>query len=216
MDKYELVIDVVEHPGNYTAEQVSEILSDPEAKEIYNLLCKVDSAIAAECKPDVDVEWADFSGRHPAGRNRLFFQRRSRAASVAVIICASIAAVAGGIAVSVAFSNRSSTERQLGLANDKQLPAVNAETEKKAEATATDSVTGNISPVVFEDESLESIMGKVAAIYGVIVRFNHRESATLHLYYKFDPALSLDEVVAQLNTFEQINIRRDSDTIIIN
>ena len=59
-------------------------------------------------------------------------------------------------------------------------------------------------------------MGKVAAIYGVIVRFNHRESATLHLYYKFDPALSLDEVVAQLNTFEQINIRRDSDTIIIN
>ena len=48
MDKYDLVLDIVEHPEKYTSEQLAEIMSDPDTKEGYNMLCKVDSAIEAE------------------------------------------------------------------------------------------------------------------------------------------------------------------------
>ena len=53
MDKYELVLDIVEHPEKYTSEQLAEIMSDPETREIYNLLCKTDSAI--EANEEVDI-----------------------------------------------------------------------------------------------------------------------------------------------------------------
>lgn len=45
--------------------------------------------------------------------------------------------------------------------------------------------------------------------------FDNKEAATLHLYYRLDPSLSIDEVISQLNTFEQINIKRQGDTLTI-
>lgn len=40
MDKYDIVLDLIEHPAEYTPEKIEEMLSDPETREIYNLLCK--------------------------------------------------------------------------------------------------------------------------------------------------------------------------------
>ena len=72
MDKYELVLGIVEHPEKYTSEQLAEIMSDPETKEIYNQLCKVDSAIEADKEIDVDAEWEDFSEKHSVRCRRTF------------------------------------------------------------------------------------------------------------------------------------------------
>lgn len=69
---------------------------------------------------------------------------------------------------------------------------------------------------MFEDEPLEKIMKEVADAYGVEeIRFNNLEAAALHLYYKFDPSLPLNEVVEQLNTFEQINIKQNGNILTI-
>ena len=74
MDKYDLVLDIIEHPENYTSEQLAELLGEPEMREIYNLLCKTDSAIEASRDIDVDVEWEGFAQNtaavracHPSG-----------------------------------------------------------------------------------------------------------------------------------------------------
>ena len=58
--KYDVVLDIIEHPENYTPEQLTEILSDSETREIYNLLCKTDSAIEAGREIDVDAEVETF------------------------------------------------------------------------------------------------------------------------------------------------------------
>lgn len=47
------------------------------------------------------------------------------------------------------------------------------------------------------------------------VSYRTSEAAGLHLYYKLDPTLPLSEIVEQLNTFEQLNIRLDGETIIV-
>ncbi|MDE6122467.1 MAG: DUF4974 domain-containing protein, partial [Duncaniella dubosii] len=57
------------------------------------------------------------------------------------------------------------------------------------------------------------IMKEVADTYGVEVRFNNKEAASLRLYYKLDPSLTLDDVVGQLNTFEQIRIRQTGNIL---
>ena len=65
MDKYDIVLDLVEHPDKYLPERIAEILSDPEARKIYNLLCKAYSTLpSTEAEVDVDAEWQRFSQLH--------------------------------------------------------------------------------------------------------------------------------------------------------
>ena len=71
------------------------------------------------------------------------------------------------------------------------------------------------SPRQFEDESLESVMKSIERAYKVRVIFRSKATAALRMYYLLDPALPLDDIIAQLNTFEQINIVRSGNTITI-
>lgn len=213
MDKYELVLDIIEHPDKYSSEELQTALSDPETKELYILLCKTDSAIESGKEVDVDAEWRTFSHKHNyTPHRRLFAWFGSRAASIAVIIFTSIVAVAAGIAITVSVTERKAEP----MAKTETHPtAAVASVPEDSTAVSTDTVQIDLTPVMFEDEALETIMNAVANRYDVDVKFNNKEVASLHLYYKFDPALTLDDVIAQLNTFEQINIKRNNKALTI-
>lgn len=213
MDKYELVLDIIGHPGNYTSEQLESILSDKETREIYNLLCKTDSAVEAGKEIDVDAEWENFLHKHNyRPRSKFFALFGSRAASIAIIISTSIIAIAAGLVFTVTL-----TERKAEPVDNSDVRTTSSVVAVAADSiiAQTDSAKVDLTPIMFEDESLENIMKAVANRYGVEVKFNNREAALLHLYYKLDPALPLDDVVAQLNTFEQINITRKNKTLTI-
>lgn len=213
VNKYELAFDIIENPENYTSEQLGAIFSDLETREIYNLLCKTDSAVKTARETDVDAEWKYFSKKHIKHQHRHFSWGGSRAASVAAIVCSSIVAVAAGIVLTVSVINHG-TKQQIdnGYAPD----SVYLAEPIGSLSTKTDTIAVDLTPLIFENESLESIMKMIATIYGVDVRFNNKEVAALHLYYKLDPSLPLDEVLSQLNTFEQINIKRNGKTLTIN
>lgn len=217
MDKYELVLDIIEHPENYTSEQLTEILSEPQTREIYNLLVKTRSVVDTYVAPDVDAEWVRFSSEHGERRARrgFFLWTGSRAASIAAIICASAVAVAAGIAVTFAVSeHRVATVAETEKDKTEAIALVpSTEDTATKEAEQRDTIVADMTPVMFENEPLETIMKKIAEAYGVEVKFNNKEAASLHLYYKFDPALPLGEVIGQLNTFEQINITRNGNTL---
>lgn len=211
MDRYDLVLDIVEHPEKYTSEQLTEIMSEPETRDIYNLLCKTESAIQTGNAPDVNAEWKKFSGNNAVRPRRMFLWSGSRAASIAAIVGASIVAFAAGIAVTVS------------VIDDKTEPvAGNVAVAQNVAAVSTDTITvrsdtADVCPatVLFENEPLEKIMKEIAGAYGAEVRFNNRDTASLHLYYRLDPSLPLDEVVEQLNTFGRINIRLNGNILTI-
>lgn len=211
MDKYDLVLDIVEHPEKYTSEQLAEILSELETREIYNLLCKTDSAIEAEKNIDVDAEWVNFAEKHSVRSRHNFFWFGSRAATIAAIVCTSIVAVATIIGVSVVIDHK---PRPIADINIVSPTATNVSTDTLT--VQSDTVKVCLTPIMFENEPLEKIMTEVAEAYGIEeVIFNNSEAATLHLYYKFDPSLPLNEVVEQLNTFEQINIKQNDNVLTI-
>lgn len=209
MDKYDLVLDIIEHPENYTSEQLAELLREPEMREIYNLLCKTDSAIEASREIDVDAEWEGFAQKHGRRPRLSYLWRGSRAASIAAIVGSSVVAVAAGIAVTVAVV----THKPEPVDKDATVVATGLPTATEAIVTPADTARTASEPVMFENEPLEAIMKEVAAAYGVEVKFNNREVASLHLYYKLDTSLPLNEVVEQLNTFEQINIKQDGNIL---
>ncbi len=211
MDKYEFVLDIVEHPEKYTSKQLAEIMSDPETGEIYNLLCKVDSAMDADKKVDVEAEWERFSEQHSVRSRHLRFWLCSRAASVAAITGTSVVALAAGIAVSVSLIGHKPEPVAGNVTEVSSVEYVSADPI----AADSDAVNVGRGPIMFEDEPLETIMRDVADAYGVEVKFNSKKAASLHLYYKLDLSLPLNEVVEQLNTFEQINIKQDGGLLTI-
>lgn len=211
MDKYDLVLDIIEHPEKYTSEQMAEIMSETETRDIYNLLCKTESAIKASEEPDVNTEWKNFSNSQFVRPRRVFSWFGNRAASIAAIVGTSIAAVAAGIAVTVSVIDHKSESIAENVAVTPSVAAVSTDTI----TAKCDTVNVSVTPVMFENEPLEKIMKEVGEAYGVEIKFNNKEAASLHLYYKFDPSLPLNEVIEQLDTFEQINIRRNGNTLTI-
>ena len=214
MDKYDLVLDIVEHPDKYTTQQLSEILSDPETREIYNLLCKTESAVTFNNHNiDVDAEWERFAAKRAVHRHRFFMWAGNRAASIAAIVCTSIAAMAAGIAVTVSVME-SSKEPVVDI---EEAPI--AETPARAVVADTIVTPADTIPaaaiVMFEDVPLEAVMKEIADKYDVEVKFTNKKTASLRLYYRLNTALSLDEVISQLNTFGHIDIKRNENTIII-
>ncbi len=210
MNKYELVFDIIEHPEKYTTDRLNEIMSDPETREIYTLLCKTDSAVEANQDIDVDAEWNVFAQQNAVRTHRTFLWSGSHAASIAIIVLSSLVAVAAGIAITVvAFEKKHPT------ATDSAVETISSEIASPTRTTLAqaDTAMRPVSSIMFEDETLETIMNAVATAYGVEVRFNNRETAHLHLYYRLDTTLPLDEIISQLNTFEQININRNGNIL---
>lgn len=218
MDKYESksdkVFDLIDNPEKYTPQEITDILSDPEAREVYDLLCMTSSAVATDGveEPDVDGEWATFAKKHTVAPRLRAFWSGSRAASIAVILCSSIMAVAAGIVVTVTMVYYSTAPVDSLVLADKTAVR---EADKDSIVAMSDTAVVSVKPTLFEDEALSAIMEAVATVYGVEVKFNNKDCADLHLYYKLDPSLQLDEVVEQLNTFEQINITRQGNTLTI-
>ncbi len=206
---YDRVFELIDHPEAYTPDELSALLSDPETKEIYELLCAAASATGAARDCDIEAEWREFSQKRQHKRKRAHFFG-SRAASIAVLIGSSILALAAGIAVTVTIIDRK-TPTQYAV----------AETADSG-SSATDTLThlpaveiSDCSPVLFENETLENIMKEISETYGVEVLFSNGEVAELQLFYQLAPSLNVDEIVEQLNTFGSINITRDGQRLII-
>ncbi|MBD5177378.1 MAG: DUF4974 domain-containing protein [Bacteroidales bacterium] len=58
-------------------------------------------------------------------------------------------------------------------------------------------------------------MTVIASNYGLEVKFINPEKSTLRLYYKFDNSRPVEHIIDQLNTFEQINISIEDNTLIV-
>lgn len=208
MDKYDIVLDIIEHPENYTSGQLKEILSDPETRATYNLLCKTSQAINSRQEPDIDAEWDKFT-THTTHSRRSFLWYGNRAASIAAIVGTSIVAISACITITVSLINHSSKPDAVDTTT---MPATSATT---TDSIINDSIGTTPKPILFENETLATIMTEISKVYGVEVEYNNKDAASLHLYYKFNPSLSLNEIIEQLNTFEQINIKQDGNHLTI-
>ncbi|MDO5525448.1 MAG: DUF4974 domain-containing protein [Prevotella sp.] len=225
MDKYDLVLDIIGHPENFSQEQLKELLADKETREIYNLLCKTGSAVNHECdSPDVDAEWEAFKTKRltgdggnsakPARRIKLTSWLSSRAASTAIVVGLSITSIAAiGIGIKM-MSDRQQTAAKETVADVKPLAPAAAEGDTIQNAARQKPAPAE--PIVFENATLETIMTAIGEYYGVSVRYANNEAKALRLYFRLDASLPLAEVIGQLNTFDRIDITLKDNTLTVN
>ncbi len=207
-DNIDRLLDALEHPENYSDADVEQLLANPEAREVYDMLRKTADASAPVSEINLDEEWRCFEAKQPKRRpvilRWLSFMASRNAAAVVTALVGTLAVVAATIGVThyfnankeMAQTEQTEPQKQTAIADSNVAP--------------TDTIPAETTPlpetIVFKGENLERILADMAGYYGVTVKFNQDAAKSLLLYFEWDQSLPLNEVVEQLNNFEQINI----------
>lgn len=218
MDKYDLVLDIAEHPEKYSPQELERLLADPEVKELYGILAETASALNAQDADlhpvDIDKEWKKVERRLDS-RPTVLRWFGSRAAAISGIAVSSLVAVAIGIGIGhyglSADDDDAVAQSPVNIEAGDEISVITHDNM----LVRHDSVSSVKEVVVFEDETLETILTHIAAAKDLRVRFANPSARTLRLYFKWNTAQSPQETVDQLNNFEQIKISLKGKTITV-
>lgn len=207
-DNIDLLLDALEHPENYSDAEVEQILADPEAREVYDILRKTADASAPVPEINLDEEWRRFEAKQPKRSpiilRWLSFMASRNAAAGIIALVGTIAVVAATIGVTHYF-----------ISNKEMAQTEQTEPQKQTAIThsnvaSTDTIPDETTPlpetIVFKGENFERILEDIAGYYGATVKFDQDAAKSLQLYFEWDQSLPLDKIVEQLNNFEQIDI----------
>ena len=214
MDKTDRLLDAMNNPEKYSSAEIEEMLRDAETKEIFDLLDKTKSSLQPISTPDIDVEWDKFNDNYyykkksSVLRLSAFFSRKI-AASVTVAII-SITAVAAIIGISV-----SSLNDKENVTSEKEVPATKEIITYQEDSikTPSDSPIQSFETVIFDNEPLEVIMKQIGDFYGYKPEFNSENARLLRLYFRWNQASPIQEIVESLNNFEQLHLTIEGETI---
>lgn len=209
MDRIAKILDIVDHPGKYSEEEINQTLADEESRKLYETLSEAAGAVATEgAEPDVEEEWRRFAAAHRG----VGLLRQT----VRVGLLRKIAAVAAGVAMLSAASlatyhyyvkppgRQSYAERQAQTAGAVGATTDTAKTAAKKPEART-----------FINVPLEKMLGEIAAYYDVKVEFKDARAKPLRLYYDWDSRKGLDKTLKELNRFENVDLALDGKTIVV-
>lgn len=224
MDKFEKILDIIDHQEKYSDEEIREILQDEECRKLYQTMMEVDSALENPSPIiNVDEEWEKFSQEHQL-QEEATQNAAQEAASHPITSWRKLAAsIAGFVLISgIAFAaihtyiKRSQEPTQVTadthpetMKSDstKQVAAKDSLTHPKPEKPAIHKT--------FENVAFEKMLSEIASYYDLQVKFENNEDKTLRLYYEWDSHSSIENIVKELNQFENVNIELQQNELIV-
>ena len=207
-EKIRLLLDVQEHPGNYTDEELERLLGDEEMAALLQRLATAKRAIAEASVPDVDAEWEQFEREH--------FTRRSgnrwlkvAAMFVGVFLLSAFTYAAIHAVRSHRLASNETTTEEVVIANQPDA------SQGAVEDALTDSASTQEQSVTFDNVPLETILDDIASRYGMLVEFRNQDVRSLRFYFVWQPDEDLDTALERLNLFESVNISKEGNTIVV-
>lgn len=203
-DDISRLLDMHEHPENYTDEQLTAMLDD----ETQQHLAAAKRAMTDIPVPDVDAEWQRFEQEH---FNVPVKNRRGL----------KVAAMIAGVIMLSAFTYAAVQAVQHSAKDKPQEKTENVATvsEESAESASRVAVADTIAvveePVVFDNQSLGQMLEGIASRYGMQVEFRNEEARDLRFYFELHPGEELSSVVERLNMFERVSVSIEGNTIVV-
>ena len=215
MDKFEKILDIIDHQEKYSDEEIREILQDEECRKLYQTMMEVDSALESPSPIiNVDEEWEKFSQEHQLQEKAThpITSWRKLAASIASFVLIS------GIAFAAIHTYIKRSQEPTQVTADIHPEAIKSDSAKQV--AAKDSLTHPKpeKPVIhktFENVAFEQILSEIASYYDLQVKFENNEDKTLRLYYEWNSHSSIENIVKELNQFENVNIELRQNELIV-
>lgn len=261
MDKFEKILDIIDHQEKYSDEEIREILQDEECRKLYQTMVEVDSALLQQnlntlasishspddalssnsslgnsslgnSSPNIDEEWEKFCQEHQlqeevthpivqeeshpiaqeAGASHPITSWRKLAASIAGFVLIS------GIAFAAIHTYIKRSQEPIQVTADTHPEVIKSDSAKQI--AAKDSLTHPKpeKPAIhktFENVAFEQMISEIASYYDLQVKFENNEDKTLRLYYEWNSHSSIENIVKELNQFENVNIELQQNELIV-
>ena len=214
MDKFEKILDIIDHQEKYSDEEIREILQDEECRKLYQTMVEVDSALESPSPIiNVDEEWEKFSQKHQLQEvSHPITSWRKLAASTAGFVLIS------GIAFAAIHTYIKRSQEPTQVTADTHPEAIKSDSAKQV--AAKDSLTHPKpeKPAIhktFENVAFEQMISEIASYYDLQVKFENNEDKTLRLYYEWNSHSSIENIVKELNQFENVNIELQQNELIV-
>ena len=215
MDKFEKILDIIDHQEKYSDEEIREILQDEECRKLYQTMVEVDSALENPSPIiNVDEEWEKFSQEHQLQEEAThpITSWRKQAASIVGFVLIS------GIAFAAIHTYIKRSQEPIQITADTHPEVIKSDSAK--EEAAKDSLTHPKpeKPAIhktFENVAFEQMISEIASYYDLQVKFENNEDKTLRLYYEWNSHSSIENIVKELNQFENVNIELQQNELIV-
>lgn len=233
MDKFEKILDIIDHQEKYSDEEIREILQDEECRKLYQTMVEVDSALlqqnlntqasishspddalSSNSSPNIDEEWEKFSQEHQLQEEAThpITSWRKLAASIAGFVLIS------GIAFAAIHTYIKRSQETTQITADTHPEVIKSDSAKQV--AVKDSLTHPKpeKPAIhktFENVAFEQMISEIASYYDLQVKFENNEDKTLRLYYEWNSHSSIENIVKELNQFENVNIELQQNELIV-
>ena len=224
MDKFEKILDIIDHQEKYSDEEIREILQDEECRKLYQTMMEVDSALENPSPIiNIDEEWEKFSQEHQL-QEEATQNAAQEAASHPITSWRKLAAsIAGFVLISgIAFA-----AIHTYIKRSQEPTQVTADTHQKtmkSDSVKLVAVKDSLpqpkpeKPAIhktFENVAFEKMISEIASYYDLQVKFENNEDKTLRLYYEWNSHSSIENIVKELNQFENVNIELQQNELIV-
>ena len=236
--KWDLLLDLLEHPEKYSETQKDELLGDEEVNELYQQLVETRQSLDfAKSKekmkmPSIDAEWEKLKDemklkekqqKEEMSQNAetqqtaklfpLWSPMRKVAAVAAVLVVSGITFAAIHLVTrSHQASDKNNTE--LVASQKDSIQQVSAPQKSNIEEK-TDSASLAQLPLVYENAELQNILTPVAGHFHLQVTYQNESARHIRLFLQLEKNMSLDDIIELLNHFEKVNIRHEGQTLIV-
>lgn len=240
MDKFEKILDIIDHQEKYTDDEVREILRDEECRKLYQTMQEVDSALLKQSLEDsdekawegedekssqglnVDEAWAKFSEEHHVEENEEVIPMNSHADEHRPFSWRKIAAsivgfvLISGIAFAAIHTYISKSQEPMPIVENAMVKdAVKGDTAKVASPSEEVKAEKTAIHKTFVNVTLDKMMTEIANYYDLQVKFESDGAKNLRLYYEWDSHTNIENIVKELNQFDNVNIELKNDEIIV-
>ena len=237
--KWDLLLDLLEHPEKYSEIQKDELLGDEEVNELYQQLAETRQSLdfaksKEEMKmPSIDVEWEKLKDemkmkeemqqkeemsqnaetQQTAKQLPLWSPMRKVAAVAAVLVVSGITFAAIHL---VTRSHQPSDKNNTELVSSRKdsIQQVSASQKSNIEEKA-DSASLAQLPLVYENAELQNILTPIAGHFHLQVIYHNESARHIRLFLQLEKNMSLDDIIELMNHFEKVNIRHEVQTLIV-
>lgn len=208
-EKIQMLLDMQEHPENYSEQELKTMLKDPEVRELMEATALLKQAMiwenARKNAVNVDAEWQRFAGQHIADSKPRRGWLKVAAVFLGVLFVSGITFAAIHI-VRMVNSQKSQTVQTEQPMTAKASSTIPADTVK------TDTIAPKI--IRYDEATLQKILTDMGEYYRLRVELRNEDAKTLRLFFQWNQRQEASKVLEQLNTFERIHLVLNDSRII--
>lgn len=242
--KWDLLLDLLEHPEKYSETQKDELLGDEEVSELYQQLVETRQSLDfAKSKekmkmPSIDAEWEklkyemklkekqqkdDMKQKEEMSQNAETQQTAKsfplwspmrKVAAVAAVLVVSGITFAAIHLVTRSHQPSDKNNTELVASHKDSIQQVSAPQKSNIEEK-TDSASLAQLPLVYENAELQNILTPIAEHFHLQVTYQNESARHIRLFLQLEKNMSLDDIIELMNHFEKVNIRHEGQTLIV-